>query len=831
MKKIYTLCAAALVAASTATAQQLPDGIGTFDGAWEDCYPNAGDTKVGKQPVGWGASNVDQMLTFDQLVTQGVDRTSTESDTYSVHLLNYFCGLNASMGATAPAYITIGSAWNYGDGPNLNTPNDKSDGGSYGGIEFGYRPDAVSMWIKRVHKTELASGENGSINANEKATILAYAWKGETSSTVKVGLDYKLGIITISEAEDRILTNRDKDVLGMITDGVTKSEDFELISKSENYIEGDITEWTQKVFPIEYLSDNAPEMLNIVVATSDYFNRANLGVGNTLDVDDVTLVYYSTLSSLTIGGSEIALADGTYEYEGSGAMPASADEVAYTTKGRYAQAEVSIDEAARTVTITVTNQGGADLDGETSHTYTVTYPAEPVEYPGYLNIEMMGQPIAPNSPATVEITDNGDGTCTFALPNFSLDLGTGTATPLGDIVVENVTMTADEAGNTAYTGSVEGLKLAGGVITANVVINGTITAEDIADFDIDVEWVNGSSVIPITVKFTTEKVISVVNTTEYSGYIATYSGGEPMGFNDPQSLVITTYNDGSCTVAMPEVNIQGIGLGDITIPAVVDIDDETGTATYTGSVTLEEVMGQTPVVTLNGSIGLDEETTEISVEMNFDIAIGQLGSYTVTFTVDKQIMYTEPYEVYQNVTLNGEKTVTDEAVELEIDYYGDGTCLLTAPMNVTFEGWEFGDILGIDNIAMTVGENGTTLAASEEDEFEGSHASVVLDGTIGNDGKVNIKVVLTVDDQTATITYTTDKLGGTTSVEDIYAGTAIYGTEGAIVVSGYNGTALVYATDGSLVKSVPVDGEATILVGNGIYIVRIADAVEKVMVK
>ena len=701
MKKIYTLCAAALVAASTATAQQLPDGIGTFDGAWEDCYPNAGDTKVGKQPAGWGASNVDQMLTFDQLVTQGVDRTSTESDTYSVHLLNYFCGLNASMGATAPAYITIGSAWNYGDGPNLNTPNDKSDGGSYGGIEFGYRPDAVSMWIKRVHKTELASGENGSINANEKATILAYAWKGETSSTVKVGLDYKLGIITISEAEDRILTNRDKDVLGMVTDGVTKSKDFELISKSENYIEGDIAEWTQKVFPIEYFSDNAPEMLNIVIATSDYFNRANLGVGNTLDVDDVTLVYYSTLSSLTIGGNEIALTDGTYEYEGSGAMPASTDEVEYTTKGRYADAEVSIDEAARTVTITVTNQGGADLDGETSHTYTVTYPAEPV----------------------------------------------------------------------------------------------------------------------------------VVNTAEYMGYIATYSYGEPIGFNEPKSLVITTYNDGSCTVAMPEVNIQGIGLGDITIPAVVDIDDETGTATYTGSVTLEEVMGQTPVVTLNGSISLDEETTEISVEMNFDIAIGQLGSYTVTFTIDKQVMYTEPYEVYQNVTLNGEKTVTDEAVELEIDYYGDGTCLLTAPMNVTFEGWEFGDILGIDNIAMTVGENGTTLAASEEDEFEGSHASVVLDGTIGNDGKVNIKVVLTVDDQTATITYTTDKLGGTTSVEDIYAGTAIYGTEGAIVVNGYNGTALVYATDGSLVKSVPVDGEATILIGNGIYIVRIADAVEKVMVK
>lgn len=819
MKKIYTLCAAALVAASTATAQQLPDGIGTFDGAWEDCLPD-GTNVVGTQPKGWMASNVYKYFLVDvrqELVFQEADRVYTENVAYhSVNMKNLFAGVSigfGEIGATAPGYITLGSSWAYGDvsDPSING---NSDGGSYGSIDFAYRPDAISLYIKRSHGTE---------KADEKASVIFYAWKGSTTSTVTTGLS--------TSPVTTQMVNRDKDVLGMITDGVTKSDDFELISKSENYIDGNFTTWSQKVFPITYLSDNAPDKLNIIISSSDYFNRANLGRDNSLTVDDVTLVYYSTLSSLTIGGNEIALTDGTYEYEGTGAMPDSADEVAYTTKGRYADAKVSIDEAARTVTITVTNQGGADLDGETSHTYTVTYPAAPVEYPGYLNIEMMGAHIATNSPATVEIADNGDGTCTFALPNFSLDLGTGTPTPLGDIVVENVTMTADESGNTAYTGSADGLQLAGGVITANVVINGTITVEGVADFDIDVEWVSGGSSIPISVTFTTEKVVSVENTAEYRGYIATYSYGEPIGFNEPKSLIITNYSDGSCTVAMPEVNIQGISLGDITIPAAISIDDETGTATYTGSATLEEVMGQAPVVTLNGSIGLDEETTKISVEMNFDIAIGQLGSYTVTFTVDKQIMYTEPYEVYQNVTLNGEKTVTDEAVELEIDYYGDGTCLLTAPMNVTFEGWEFGDILGIDNIAMTVGENGTTLAASEEDEFEGSHASVVLDGTIGNDGKVNIKVVLTVDDQTATITYTTDKLGGTTSVEDIYVGTAIYGTEGAIVVSGYNGTAFVYATDGSLVKSEPVDGEATILVDNGIYIVRIADAVEKVMVK
>ena len=482
MKKIYTLCAAAMVAAAPAVAQQLPNNIGTFDGTWVDCKPD-GTNVVGKQPEGWMASNVYKHFFVDvkvELISSAADRQTDNSENHSVDMQNKFAG-SFGIGATAPGYITLGSSWAYGDITNVGKPNDTSDGGSYGSIEFTNRPDAISLYVKRSHGTD---------KATENASVIFYQWKGSTTSTVKTGLS--------NSPVETEMVDRDKDVLGMITDGVTKSDDFELISKSENYFADDYSEWTQLTYQIEYLSENEPTKLNIIISASDYFNRANLGEENSLSVDDVTLVYYSTLSGLTIGDTEIELSEGVYNYSATGDMPASADAVVATTKGKFAKAEVALDQETRTVTITVTNQGGADLDGETSHTYVVTYSAAPVEYSGYLNIKMMGGSVATNQEATVTITETGDNTCTFSLPNFSL----GDSDPLGDIVVENVSMTtADDV--TTYTGSATGISLAGGEIMADATINGTITETGVIDFKIDVIWTNGGN-IPINVTFTSE---------------------------------------------------------------------------------------------------------------------------------------------------------------------------------------------------------------------------------------------------------------------------------------------------------------------------------------
>ena len=114
-------------------------------------------------------------------------------------------------------------------------------------------------------------------------------------------------------------------------------------------------------------------------------------------------------------------------------------------------------------------------------------------YPGYLNVEMMGSSMANNQPSTIVITPTGDGKCTFLLPDLTLEGGMA----LGDIKVEDVTMTEGE-GVTTYAGEVKGMSLMGGAITADVNLNGTITAAGEVNMKIDVMWQG----VPINVTFT-----------------------------------------------------------------------------------------------------------------------------------------------------------------------------------------------------------------------------------------------------------------------------------------------------------------------------------------
>ena len=824
MKKVYTLLAMAIAFSGATMAQQLPvaneeittKDIGSFDGLWEVCYPNGGSTPVGSQPPMWSASNIKQSLVKEELVRLNTkDRIQTQANTYSVDLTNIYCGLGG-LGSTAPAYITLGEAWSYGSS-NI----EDSDGGAYGGIDFTYRPDAISLWIKRSHGI---TATNGKLNSTEKATVLLYSWKGETSSKMKIGLDMP----GFGDVKEITMLNRDRDVLGMVTDGVTKSNDFELVSKLEEYIDGDFSDWTNFVYDINYKTTTAPEKLNIVISAANYFDaRENIGEGNYLNVDDVSFVYYSTLSKLSIAGRNINLVDDTYEYNVVGVMPTSAEDVVATTKGKFAETKVDLNADEKKVTITVTNQGGEDIDGETKHVYTISYsdPISTETHEGYLNISMAESPLAQNQAATIQIDVVKEGICTFILPNFSL----GSSMSFGNIVVENVTMTEDN-GIKTYKGTVKGLELQS--IVADVDINGTIDAENNIDFDINVTWNN----MPINVTFSSQKTI--VSTEKHNGFLNIAMGEEILVANEAKEVEIANYGDNSCKFTLPDFSIlsMDLHLGDIVVDNMA-LATENGTETYAGEVKNMQLMNGEIIadVAINGTI-----TSDDLVDFKIDV-IWHYGEtdipIAVTFTTNK-VYEVKEYSGYLNVEMEGILIVDNQEDAIEILQTGDNSCTFTlSDLQITMAGatLPLGDIV-VENVSMTI-ENGNTV-------YEGSvsgmklmggniTANVDINGTISADGKIDFKIdVLWVDNNLPiTVTFTSDKVEHV-SVNNINdnIGT-IYGNTGSIAINGYTGTVNVYSITGQLLRSETISENANIEMETGIYIVRIADTISKVVVK
>ena len=276
---------------------------------------------------------------------------------------------------------------------------------------------------------------------------------------------------------------------------------------------------------------------------------------------------------------------------------------------------------------------GGSFDGTWETSYTTA--AAATEYNGYLNIEMMGQQLASNKEATVEIANNGDGTCTFTLPDFVLAVG-DQVLPVGDIVVENVTM-AEADGITTYSANVEGLSLMEGAIIADVNLIGTFDANiDKANFGITVNWQG----ITIIVTFTTDPIST---STEYTGYLNVEMEGQQLVTNEAATVSITDNGNGTCTFILPNFSFQGIPLGDIVVENVT-MTEAAGTTTYEGSATgMVLVPGSiTADVALNGTIDangtVDFKIDVTWVEANLPI--------NVTFTSD-------PTSSVANIDANG----------------------------------------------------------------------------------------------------------------------------------------------------------------------------------
>lgn len=342
----------------TATTPQLND----FNGDWETCIPwdSEGNTKAsGTQPKGWHMSNVQTAL---GAVVAGAKAEGSNGTTVAVKLTN-----QEMAGQMIPAYMSLGTPWATAETKGTKVRN--ADGGVFGGTEFTYRPDAISFDYQRNNS-----------KGKENATAIAYLWKGTWTQTNVPG-NTAVGFFDYGTATKVTMTNRDRNVLGNETsatlgDPATHSADAKLIAKLEQPIsESTNGTWKSMTVPFTYNDDTAvPEYINVIFAANDYFgDRNGIVADNSLTIDNVKLVYYHALNSLTYNGNKVANFDeGTTEYTLNGKLAEDFDKVKFTIKGVGATYDVAKDEVNNVATITVKGND-YDVNPSSKTVYTIKF--------------------------------------------------------------------------------------------------------------------------------------------------------------------------------------------------------------------------------------------------------------------------------------------------------------------------------------------------------------------------------------------------------------------------------------------------------------------------
>lgn len=364
-KQLLTL--ALLAVAGTAGAQQLPnvgfDGWKTACGKTFQASDKSEKQRPGVEPEGWNGSNVKQSL-FGQTASEDKLVTQQKSDGRGkyVKLANRRVE-KWGVGATAPAYLTFGTPWSY---PSAN--ESEQDGGTFGGVDFKYRPDAIKGMYKRTNV-------NGK---TEKAHIIVYLWTGTFTSKIGKG-----GSPSINKE------NVDRAIMGKSNAGTITGDGKLVASADHEFATTKNNDWEEIIVPIVYNDKTTiPTKMNVVISSADYWTRSNIiptttGVdGSVLEADDIEFVYYHTLKSATYDGQAIEnFAENTLNYDLSSQVY---DEKKFdcTVKGIGAEAVKSYNEATGLLTVTV--NGNNISDDATSKT-VYTFQFKKVDYTGVLS--------------------------------------------------------------------------------------------------------------------------------------------------------------------------------------------------------------------------------------------------------------------------------------------------------------------------------------------------------------------------------------------------------------------------------------------------------------
>ncbi len=345
MKNLLTFLL--LSSALTINAQQVN---GDFDQAWVNCKPYTGGTTttIGTQPQGWTISHIAGMNFIGWMGSTSVANqvTGYNNTGYAVELKNSPNSISKSN--IVPSYITLGTTWNTAIGTSAKNP----DGGTFGGKSFTYRPDGIKFHYKR------------SATNSEPASVIAYLWSG-TWSQENVPVN-----VAMSTPTKVTMIDRDRNILDIICSegGTVTSNNGKLIALINENITETPSEWEEYFVKFDYKDQNQiPEKINIILAANDYFGVASaVTKDNTLTIDNVTLVYYNTLSDLSYEGHVLNFNENTFNYDLSD-IEYEENKLSYTKKAIGGNVKKEFNKGNGILTLTVTGD-----DGNYS-TYTIKF--------------------------------------------------------------------------------------------------------------------------------------------------------------------------------------------------------------------------------------------------------------------------------------------------------------------------------------------------------------------------------------------------------------------------------------------------------------------------
>ena len=323
-------------------------------------------------PDAWCISHVMGMNGLGATVVGAKELTNgdEENPDYAVRLTNTPNPFMSTQ--VVPGYMTLGTSFASASVSDLN----KADGGTFGGVAFTGKPDAIQFDYSRSHTQAgdtLYAAEV--INSEEPATVVAYLWKGQYKQEAVPGETNFADPSTVT------MYGRERNILDIKTTtggAATKSDDAACIAKVVKSITGNVEgKLETMVVPLDYGkyagTDVQPDSLNIIFAASDYFGqRSKVGAGNALVVDNVKLLYYHDIKDASYNGEGFEFGPShAADFSTEAYVPAN---LQFTKVGQGATVEQSYNDETGVLTITVKGQD-VRFNPESVTVYTIQFDA------------------------------------------------------------------------------------------------------------------------------------------------------------------------------------------------------------------------------------------------------------------------------------------------------------------------------------------------------------------------------------------------------------------------------------------------------------------------